>query len=208
MNSLLHIKRQCPTSMDRSFVQQIEYIFGGAAQQVNNSIGANRWSGHVEKDGGYKCINLDIYDFLTSMQLAIKHLKLTGKQRGEIKFIDVGCGVGEKVYLADMLGFDAYGLELRDPLIKRAMKLFHALQIFKSEPFFLQGNALKFTEYSDYDIIYFYCPLFDIDLEKQMEKRIAVQGKSGALVIGHLSKYFMLEPHIKGWKKLGGALFQ
>jgi len=157
----------------------------------------------IHKDGGYKCIHLSPHTFVEKLGSVIGHREIGPQQFHGLKFLDVGCGVGEKVYLASLFGLTTFGLELREPLIEEGKKLFKSIghYIERDQPdgargqynyplrtnCFIQGNALEY-DYKDFDILYFYCPLFNPELQQKLELQIAKTAKKGAIVIPALAK--------------------
>lgn len=185
---------------DEYFARMVSNIFENAARignaQEGNTEEEKRSQYGVDSDGGYKCIHLYIISFIAIFNDLISSQQWTPKQIEKIRFIDVGCGVGQKIFLAQCFGFKAYGLELRKALIEEGKKAFglvggkpeHFLNILnnwecKSEPAFIQGNALTFEDYSNFDVIYFYCPLFKPELQKKLEDKIARTAKEGSIVV-------------------------
>jgi SAM-dependent methyltransferase len=204
-------------------------MFEIEAQKANETIGETadqKYQRHVDADSGYKCIHLGINDFIQQLQFVVKELHLTSTQISKIKFLDVGCGVGQKVFLASCFGFDAFGLELRKELIEAGRGLFSKLNadyIFRQygscrcdRDFFIQGNALTYTGYNQFDILYFYCPLHKNELEIELEKKLAQDAKPGTIILANLPKYFYHydEPckAPEGWQRLidstGGLVYQ
>ena len=222
-NSLLHYqenyRHQDP--MDGFFAKMVDLLFGEACQKGNHAVGETEYepqSSHVEADGGYKCIHFPISRFLEQAQFVIQHF-VKPSSLATTKFLDIGCGVGQKVFLAHVLGFQSFGLELREPLIKEAKEVFRKLNtpLYLNENMpngrqttkdrFIQGDALK-ADYSAYDVLYFYCPLFNRTLERKLEERIIETAKSGALVIANLSAYFGYGngsggAHPSSWRHVG-----
>ena len=90
------------------------------------------------------------------------------------KFLDVGCGPGTKVILANVL-FDAHGIELRRSAVETANNYFCLKNVF-------QGDALKCEKYGEYDLLYFYRPLKSPSLQLALEEVIFEQMKPGALI--------------------------
>jgi SAM-dependent methyltransferase len=132
------------------------------------------------------------------------------------KFLDVGCGLGQKVYLASRMGFQAEGIELRPRYVRRAnrlMKQFTDKRFIAGEvvPVIKTANAITFKEYDKYDVIYFYCPSPNPDVEKQIELAIAKRARVGAVVVGFLAQYFtknldnQKELKALGWEPTGNG---
>ena len=63
---------------------------------------------------------------------------------GPRRFLDVGSGLGTKLFIADELGFDVVGLERYKPYIEASYSLFPELSV-------IHANAEFFTSYGGYD---------------------------------------------------------
>lgn len=74
-------------------------------------------------------------------------LFLAGMARVEgYTFLDVGCGIGDKVMLAQALGFEAFGFDYWEPYIKVAQSL-QGSSVWVDDAFAFEG-------YSGYDVVY------------------------------------------------------
>ena len=98
-------------------------------------------------------------------------------------FLDVGCGIADKVELAAYAGFVAHGIEFDTYLLRRAKRLFGITDCRDSDASAKQADALKYTDYSKFDVIYFYRPIAEIELQRKLERRIYRQAKLGAYLI-------------------------
>lgn len=197
-----------------NYLQLIHNVFENAADEVNNKVSND----NHEKKGSYPCIHLNIPAFISQLTEVIKKQKL---HPHTLKFLDVGCGVGQKVFLAkEMFDFNAFGFDLRLSFVQKARELIKMLndryysdwrreaQDKELKSTIFQANALKFNNYSNYDVIYFYCPMHNPEFEIKLEKRIAEQAKIGAIVIGNLSFYFNSEKVKElGWRRLSHTTF-
>lgn len=101
------------------------------------------------------------------------------------RFLDVGSGLGEKVFLAYALGrfSECHGLEY-DPRTV-AVAEFLLASIAPRDPYpiqMLHGDALSFDRYADYDVIYTYRPFHDPNRMESLVRRIALQMKVGAVL--------------------------
>lgn len=194
--------------VNENMLRAMHNIFQQAACRANHRIGNTineRNESIVKTDGGYKCIHLPPNVFMQDLQGALNFLKASNNDdRFKLKFLDVGCGIGEKIYLASLFGVKSFGLELRKELIAEGKRLFKSMGYgwhFETCNQFIQANALKYN-YKDFDILYFYCPLFDGNLQVRLENQIAKTAKSGALVLPYCERgcfSYRLSPPT-GWK--------
>jgi SAM-dependent methyltransferase len=164
---------------DNDFDGLLEAMFGGAAHHLNKEY---RPGGTADPYvGSYGCIHYSPANFARDLETL--NLFYNKKTR---KFVDVGCGVGQKVYLAFKYRFDAYGIEVRPPYVDVARQLLvrylwnTLLADYPSHV--IQVDALQF-DFKDFDVIYFYRPMWDSKLEAQLERQIAKTAKEGAIVL-------------------------
>jgi 2-polyprenyl-3-methyl-5-hydroxy-6-metoxy-1,4-benzoquinol methylase len=145
------------------------------------------------KKGEYFYIPLSMDTFLSQLDFAITILDSRPGAASSVnpKFIDVGCGIGTKLVTAAQRGFDVYGVELDPRYVKIATRL---LKVTSDEGYIrrfdykvFQSNAMR-HDYSNYDVIYFYCPFSDHVKEKKLEERIVTQAKPGTIILANLRK--------------------
>jgi hypothetical protein len=101
------------------------------------------------------------------------------------RFLDVGAGTGEKVFLAFALGrfTKCDGLEYDARTVAVAEFLFAAIAAQDPYPVqMIQGDAFTFDRYGDYDVIYMFRPIFDELRMGLLIRRIAEQMKVGAVM--------------------------
>lgn len=142
------------------------------------------------KAGRYPYIPLEPSEFLRQLDLTFQYLTETKSLSRRLKFIDVGCGIGSKLVLAVDSShghyLDVRGIEIDPTYHEIACSLFGR---FKSKEWLdehiILGDALKHN-YKPYDLIYFYCPFENGQLEKKLEERIAKTAKPGALILANL----------------------
>lgn len=117
------------------------------------------------------------------------------------KFIDVGCGIGDKVLLADAFSYlDGYGIEYED-------QTYWLSQTFlprKLRPQIFHTDAKEF-DFSGYNLIYLYCPIFDGNSIHKLYRRILDTMDNGAVMLevhapflneaGFLNEIGVINPH-------------
>jgi SAM-dependent methyltransferase len=133
------------------------------------------------KEGEFEYIAFQPHEFLHQLKVAKDSLKASigpGWHWPIGSFIDVGCGIGSKAYLAQRYGFSAHGVEITSKYVKIARRLLGP----HGEVF--EGDAREFN-YEPYDVIYFYWPMMDHTKELQLEQRIFDTAKKGAIIIGN-----------------------
>ena len=126
----------------------------------------------------YNLIPYNMGSFIESMekaQLVFQALHPSAKRRPSSHFIDVGCGIGTKLLFARRYFDFCYGIDINADLIKIAKN-------FDSGVSFEVADALK-CDYSKFNIIYYYKPIENYDLIRQLEQRIYEQAKSGTIII-------------------------
>ena len=106
----------------------------------------------------------------------------------ESKVLDLGCGDGSLLqYLKQTRSVSDIGLEIDTGYVASAQKLLEKAGLRSNAVF--QADALTFDDYSDYDIIYFFKPIKDTNLLRQLENRIVATSKPGSILIAPYSDF-------------------
>ena len=136
-------------------------------------------------------ISLNILYFIEEIKAAAALINRAGAT-----FIDIGCGIGNKMLLASRYGFRTTGIDISPEYLAVAESLVKHGSYRSFD--LIQADALTY-DYSNFDVIYFYCPCSDPKKEKTLERRIIDTAKSGALVIANCVSDISLPP--KEWNK-------
>lgn len=124
-------------------------------------------------------------------------------QNKKYNFLDVGCGIGNVLLIAEQLNFDVYGLEKDRYPAQVASRLIGEDKIF-------QKDIWTYHDYGEYDVIYYFRPFSDRGPQKKFEKLIEDQMKAGAILIanhknsddiGNDKRFKKLDSHLPIWKK-------
>lgn len=117
------------------------------------------------------------YNIIDTLLLLYNHIKHTAHgEKHPIYFLDIGCGIGNIVKIADFIGFWAYGLEYNTKIYNVAKKLIGKHNAIK-------GDMLTFKNYHKYDVLYYYQPMPDYNLMQDFAIKLAKKMKVGTYVI-------------------------
>jgi len=91
------------------------------------------------------------------------------------RFLGIGCGIGTREKIArEFFGFEAHGFDRVPEYVEQAQVLGVRAEV---------ADALEFTGYGDYDVLWFNRPFRDPALQAQLEARVWEEAKPGAEVI-------------------------
>lgn len=96
----------------------------------------------------------------------------------EFRFIDIGCGIGNIMLLAEMAGFSIFGIEKDTPSFETARSLVGAEYVS-------QEDIWNFNKLGDYDLIYYFRPFCEKITQLRFERHIEDQIKPGSVLIAN-----------------------
>jgi 2-polyprenyl-3-methyl-5-hydroxy-6-metoxy-1,4-benzoquinol methylase len=138
-----------------------------------------------------KARNLDYYPFIPFSQPSLlvelfsqarKYLWAKGIHKP--KFLDVGCGPGTIVVLADTIGFNAYGIDYMGKYVKIAKAAMREAYFYETNrENIIKADALNFKRYDQFHVIYYYRPIADSKIMHELYKKIMKDMKIGSLFI-------------------------
>lgn len=124
-----------------------------------------------------------------------------GKQ---FSFMDVGCGTGNILLIAEQFGFDVWGIEKDEYPFSIAQRLIGEEKIF-------QEDIRNYKKYAEMDVIYYFCPFSAGDEQRKFEQYIENEMKAGAVLIANQKKsdelendgrFMRLHNHYQIWQKM------
>jgi SAM-dependent methyltransferase len=95
---------------------------------------------------------------------------------GRFKFLDVGSGIGTKLYLADSLNFEPHGIEINPAYVDISKELFPEYPV-------KCVSATEYRSYDKFDVIYSYRLARDDILQHQVSQWIGNLARPGAALI-------------------------
>ena len=177
-------------SLEHNLLDVYENILAGHGPRDTN---------RVRKSGEFAYIPLNLAAFEAQIQQVRGFISVgKGLKDGyddphpDFSFIDVGCGIGSKVFLArEFVGYRgrADGIERHKPYVRVARRLlkYSGCSSGSNDGKIICGNAIT-ADFSKWDVIYFYCPIADVAKQQQLEKRIITTAKPGAYILANLKK--------------------
>ena len=148
----------------------------------------------IDKYGAYPYIPMSSRHVL-SMFLALKKwIKQQStlknpliKNKTEYKFLDAGSGIGNILLLASLADLSTryVGIEFNKPTLEASTKV---LSGSKKKFKVVYGDIITYKRYSDFDIMYYYCPLHNHILEIYFEELLEDEAGYGAILICEMKR--------------------
>lgn len=157
----------------------------------------------TEVSGAYGDISLPLSRFVANIHAACRVLLAMGRADGA-RFLDVGCGNGEKLLAAGLCFDRVTGLELDPGYAALAQDLLQRAPTDNAD--IVEADALLFDDYAEFDVIYFFRPIRFPDALARLEDRIVAQSRPETLLIAPY-RSFARRSEALGLTWLGGSLF-
>ena len=125
-----------------------------------------------------------------------------GRQDDVCTFIDIGCGIGNVMLLAEPFGFEVHGIEKDANPRQVAEKLFGPGRVLAEDVFGYDG-------YGGFDVVYYFRPLADKPRQIEFERLVEEGMRPGAILIANGryssldgdSGFDRLHPDLPIWRK-------
>ena len=148
------------------------------------------------RNGAYQYIPLNTGCFVDQMFLSIRVREVLDGEPYfkqsiyQTNFLDVGCGIGTKVFVARALKMQACGIEIRPNLVAEARKRMGFYASFRWNGSYrhpiMEADALKFKHYGRFHIVYYYRPLCDDKKQAKLERAIWEQLRPGSILLPNM----------------------
>ena len=145
----------------------------------------------------YPFVAMDTRQVFQELTLVAKYLQeKKGKDLSCVRFVDVGCGFGNVMLLAEQFGFQVFGIEKDEASLKVASEFFHHQQLIKEDLRFFNG-------YDSFDVVYYFCPLTtgQREFEESLEDAIS----PGTILIANYKRSKAIESDMR-FRKLSRQL--
>lgn len=141
-------------------------------------------------------------------QLALARRWLTENDRwttpsGTPTLLDVGCGIGNVMLLAEQLAFEVYGLEKDPAPCAVARRFFDARRV-------AAADIWEYQDYHRFQVIYYFRPFADRQLQWRFERLIEERLQAGGILIANHKnsdtiasdhRFQRLDPELPVWHK-------
>jgi SAM-dependent methyltransferase len=151
----------------------------------------------------YPFVPMDTRQVFRQIQLARQHLLSREEGPQNYSFLDIGCGIGNIMLVAEQMELDVFGFE-KDPFpCAIAKKLFGEEKV-------LQEDIWEYSDYERFDIIYYFRPFHDGTVQRKFEHYIEDQLKPGGILIANRKmslkietdpRFRRLSPKLPVWEK-------
>lgn len=126
----------------------------------------------------YPFVAMDTRQAYEQLRLARSYLQDRGLFRTGLKCIDIGCGIGNILLLAELLEFDVFGIEKDPASLQIARNLVGERQVAEVDIWTFSGLA-------DFDVLYYFRPFCEKTRQVRFERLVEQQCKPGAILIAN-----------------------
>jgi len=139
-------------------------------------------------------------------QLKFVHGFLTDSRQSAsapLSFLDIGCGIGNVLLFAELMEFTVSGLEKDEYPFTIAAKLIGQEKV-------VQQDIWEYDRYQTFDVIYYFRPFHEGNLQRRFERFIEDQLKPGGVLIANRKmdqgidadpRFCRLHPDLPIWQK-------
>lgn len=126
----------------------------------------------------YPFVAMDTRQAYEQIRMARRYLREQGPPGRSFKFIDIGCGIGNILLLAEMMEFEVFGIEKDTSSLAIARDLV-------GEPSVSQEDIWNYTKLNEFDVVYYFRPFCEKTYQLKFEQRIEDNLKPGAILIAN-----------------------
>lgn len=104
----------------------------------------------------------------------IENLSVVGPGNGR-SFLDVGCGIGTKLVMANKMGWKVSGIEIHEPYMEKATLIAPFAELERID-------ANLYDGYGDFDLVYLYNPMIEVRRSALLARHIVSLMRPGAFL--------------------------
>ena len=136
---------------------------------------------HTQNDTSreYPFVAMDTRQVFEEIRLVHDFLEMDGKNKDKnFSFIDIGCGIGNILLIAEQFFFDVYGIEKDQYPFQLATELIGKDRVW-------QEDIWQYDDYDKFDVVYYFRPLPDAGPQTRFEHLVEDKIKKGAILIAN-----------------------
>ncbi len=126
----------------------------------------------------YPFVAMDTRQAYEQIRLARQFLLETGAPPRPPRFIDIGCGIGNIMLLAELMDFKVFGIEKDTGSLEIARSLLGRAAVSEED-------IWNFTQLDEFDVVYYFRPFCEKTHQLAFEQRIEDKLKPGAILIAN-----------------------
>lgn len=126
----------------------------------------------------YPFVAMDTRQAYEQIRLARKHLLKSSERSRPLKFIDIGCGIGNILLLAELMEFEIFGIEKDTSSLEIARNLI-------GDAVVSQEDIWNYTNLNAFDVVYYFRPFCEKTHQLSFEQHIEDHLKPGAILIAN-----------------------
>jgi len=140
----------------------------------------NEYFRSLAEKSHYDLLGNDSYQYFQApLDFFERALNVISERESDFKgkrFLELGSGIGCLCGIATFLGLNAEGIELNPILYEISKQIFPEVR-------FHNINVLDFNNYEDYDIVYYWLPFSEPNLQQILKKKIEDSISIGSYII-------------------------
>lgn len=159
-----------------------------------------------DTDCEYPFVAMDTRQVFAQMDFVRAFLELDRENppTPQPRLLDVGCGIGNVLLVAEQFGFEVYGIEKDEYPFQVAARLIGEERI-------AQADIWTYEGYGEYEVIYYYRPFSGREQQLRFERLIEDRLKTGGILIANHknseaisqdSRFEKLSPSLPIWRKI------
>ncbi len=126
----------------------------------------------------YPFVAMDTRQAYEQIRLARHYLLKSRPQQLPLRFLDIGCGIGNILLLAELMDFEVFGIEKDTGSLSIACSLVGEESVGRED-------IWNYTKIGEFDVVYYFRPFCEKKRQLLFEQRIEDSLKPGAILIAN-----------------------
>lgn len=152
----------------------------------------------------YPFVPMDTRQVYQQVKFVRQYLMGMKSNTPPFSFLDIGCGIGNVLLMAELMDFDVFGFEKDEFPFKIGEKLIGENRVS-------QEDIWQYNDYGTFDVVYYFRPFHMGDMQRKFELFIEDQLKNGGILIAnrkmsndidHDTRFTRLSDTLPIWQKI------